>query len=319
MKVKTCELKIYMKRFIASILVLVPALVFAQETASTSAALPFLDRTHGAVRSSMAGLGSGLSSDAFAHWGDISGTVFSEDTFQAGASYSLFQPSAVKSNVADVGAFWHISDRWAVTAGVSFSAEQKEHRFDEYGTALSDFSPMSLVAGAGVAYKIIDCLSLGATFNYAMSSTLDGTLGAFAADVKLTFRKYGMNVSAFANNLGTGVKSSDGASFSIPMSAGIEAGYGHSFGKSSLYGALQGQCWFCGPVGFSPSAALEYSFDDLFFARAGLHYGSKKNGLPSYGALGVGVKFCGVHIDLSWNAALGVMKNTFACGMGYSF
>lgn len=307
-----------MKKLIVSLLLLVPAAMSAQESASTSAAMPFLDRTHGAVRSSLAGLSSGLSSDAFAHWGDVSGAVFSKDTFNVGVAYSLFQPTATKANIADVGAVWNVRNRWAFTAGASFSADQKEHRYDEYGTALSDFRPTSLTVGIGAAYRITDCLSAGATFNYASSSGLDNDLQAFAADIKLTFRKYGMNISAFADNLGTSVKVEGGERFSIPMSVGVEAGYGRDFGKSSLYGAVRGQCWFGGPTAFSPSAAVEYSYNNLLFCRAGYHYGSKKNGLPSYGGLGLGLRLGGVSVDLSWNAASGVMKNTFVCGLGFN-
>lgn len=309
---------VYMKKLFVSLLLLVPAAMSAQESASTSAAMPFLDRTHGAVRSSLAGLGSGLSSDAFAHWGDVSGTVFSEGTFNAGVAYGLFQPTATKANIVDAGAVWNFRNRLAFTAGVSFAADRLEHRYDEYGVALSDFRPTSLTAGIGVAYRITDCLSAGAAFNYASASGLDKNLQAFAADIKLTFRKDGMNISAFANNLGTSVKAEGGERFSIPTSAGVEAGYGLDLGKSSLYGAVQGQCWFGGPSAFSPSAAVEYSYDKFLFCRAGYHYGSKKNGLPSYAALGLGVRLGGVSVDLSWNAASGVMRNTFVCGLGFN-
>ena len=290
----------------------------AQDAASSSAALTFLDRTHGAVRSATAGVGS-VSDDAYAHWGNVSAAAFSEKTFKAGAGYGLWQPSANKGNVADFGAFWRIGDKWTVTAGVSFGAYAIEHRMDEYGVALSDFRPSDMVAGAGVACRIIDCLSVGAAFNWAGSRGIDSSLNAFAADVNLTFRKYGVNVTAFAKNLGTKIKAADGVSYSLPMSAGLEAGYGLDFGKSSIYAALQGQCWFGGPFGISPSVAAEYSWNNLLFCRAGLHYGSKKNGLPSYGSIGLGFCLHGFSLDLSWNAALGVMKNSFACGVGYSF
>lgn len=298
---------------------LVPvAALSAQDAASSSAAMSLLDRPHGAVRSAMAGVGT-VSDDAYAHWGNVSSAAFSERTFQAGLGYGLWQPSANKANITDFGAFWRIGKKWTVTAGFSFAAYPKEHRMDEYGTALSDFRPADMMAGAGVAYRIIDCLSVGAAFNWAGSRGIESSLNAFAADVNLTFRKYGVNVTAFAKNLGTKIKAADGVSYSLPMSAGLEAGYGLDFGKSSIYAALQGQCWFGGPFGISPSAAAEYSWNNLLFCRAGLHYGSKKNGLPSYGSLGLGFCLHGFSLDLSWNAALGVMKNSFACGVGYSF
>lgn len=306
------------RKLIAATLLFAPALASAQESAVSTSALPFLDRTHGAVRSSMSGLGT-VSDDAYLHWGNVSAAAFSSKTFHAGVGYSLWQPSVTKASVTDFGALWHISERWAVTAGVSVAAYPIEHRMDEYGVALSDFRPMDAVAGAGVAFRIIDCLSVGAAFNWAGSRGIDSCLDAFAADVNLTFRKYGVNVTAFAKNLGTAVKSSDRQNFALPMSAGLEAGYGLNFGKSSLYGAVQGQCWFGGPFGISPSAAAEYSWNNMIFCRAGLHYGAKKNGLPSYGSLGLCIHLYGFSLDLSWNAALGAMKNTFACGVGYSF
>ena len=309
-----------MKRLMVMLAVaLVPgAALSAQDAASSSAAMTFLDRTHGAVRSAMAGVGT-VSDDAYAHWGNVSSAAFSESTLKVGAGYGLWQPSADKANMTDLGAFWRIGGKWTVTAGVSFAAYAKEHRMDEYGTALSDFRPTDMTAGAGVAYRLIDCLSVGAAFNWAMSRGVEQTLNAFAADVSLTFRKYGVNVTAFAKNLGTEVKAYDGISYCLPMSAGLEAGYGWTFGKSSIYAAIKGQCWFGGPFGIAPSAAAEYSWNGTVFCRAGLHYGSKKNGLPSYGSLGLGFCLHGFSLDLSWNAALGVMKNSLACGVGYSF
>lgn len=307
------------KLAVITAVVLVPfAALSAQDAASSSTAMSFLDRAHGAVRQATAGVGT-LSDDAYAHWGNVSAAAFSENTFKVGAGYGLWQPSVNKSHVTDLGAFWRIDEKWTVTAGVSVAAYAKEHRMDEYGTVLSDFRPADMMAGAGVAYRIIDCLSVGAAFNWAGSRGIESSLNAFAADVNLTFRKYGVNVTAFAKNLGTKIKAADGVSYSLPMSAGLEAGYGLDFGKSSIYAALQGQCWFGGPFGISPSAAAEYSWNNLLFCRAGLHYGSKKNGLPSYGSLGLGFCLHGFSLDLSWNAALGVMKNSFACGVGYSF
>ena len=136
----------------------------------------------------------------------------------------------------------------------------------------------------------------------------------------MAFRRNGLDLSVAACNLGMQVKDEGGAGYQLPMNARLNAGYGFGFGKSRLYGALQGRYYFGGPSAMAGGVALEYEWNGMLAVRAGLSEGQKKNGIPSYAAAGMSLKLGGICIDLAYSAmASGPMKNTLACGIGYSF
>lgn len=296
-------------------MILIPVGAYAQDAASSSAAFPFTDYVKSARTAGMAGLNSSLKTDAGAHFGDIAYASFSEKTASVSVGYGLWQPSVTRANIVSAAGLWNVSGKFAVTAAVSSAVYGTENVYDEYGVLTGRKTPADLIAGAGVSYHIIDCLSVGAAFNWLMSKNPAETMNGFSSDVQLLFRKYGVNLSLAACNLGPKLKSG----WALPMNAKLEAGYGLDFGKSHLYGALQGRYYFGGPSAFAAGAAVEYVWNDLIAARGGFHYGSKKNGVPTYGSLGLGAIFCGFGVDVAYNIATGPMKNSFICGVSYSF
>lgn len=299
-------------------MMLAPLGVAAQE--NESAALSFLNQIRDARTAGTAGIVSSAKAGGNAHFGNVADAGFYDGTFTGGVSYILWQPSVTESNIVSANGVYSINEKWAVTAGVSSSVYKSDKGFDEYGVAVSSVRPADLVAGAGVAYKFTDFLSAGVALNYVMSKTVAGTTNAFAGDVQLAFRKDGWNASLAVCNLGPKVKSDSGEKWNLPMNARLNAGYSYSFGKSLIYGALQGRYFFCEPTAFSGGVMAEYIWNDLIACRAGFNAGSKKNGLPTYGSLGASLTLKGFSIDISYSVAPSTaMKNTFACGVGYSF
>ena len=69
------------------------------------------------------------------------------------------------------------------------------------------------------------------------------------------------------------------------------------------------------------AVGAEYEYDSMIAVRAGYHYGSRENGLPSYASVGVGVKFFGVNVDAAYliGSPTSPLRNTFTVGVGYSF
>ena len=63
----------------------------------------------------------------------------------------------------------------------------------------------------------------------------------------------------------------------------------------------------------------QYGWNDMVFARAGFHLGTGKAPLPTYASVGLGVKFVGVHLDVSYLLASKVLGNTLCVGIGYAF
>ena len=271
--------------------------VSAQESAGESAALPFLNQIRSVVSAGSAGVI--MKPDAYAHFGNVADAVSGEKKMSAGVSYGLWQPDVTHANIFSVSASYKLNNRMAVTAGASTSLYKKDGKYDELGIKTAEMHPVDVLAGAAL--------------NYVMSKNIAGTANAFAADVQVTFRRNGLDLSVAACNLGMQVKDEGGAGYQLPMNARLNAGYGFGFGKSRLYGALQGRYYFGG-------VALEYEWNGMLAVRAGLCEGQKKNGIPSYAAAGMSLKLGGICIDLAYSAmASGPMKNTLACGIGYSF
>ena len=65
----------------------------------------------------------------------------------------------------------------------------------------------------------------------------------------------------------------------------------------------------------------EYGYDSLVYVRAGYHYASVGNGIPSFASAGLGFRFFGVNIDAAYLFGWGnsPLKHTFTVGVGYSF
>lgn len=309
-----------MRKLITAVLLLSAVRMSAQESAGESAALPFLNQIRSVKTAGTAGIYGMAGSDFNMHFGNVAGASFMEDAAMAGVSYSLWQPDAADADIFSAGGAYRVSDRITVTAGISSSLYRKEGKYDEFGLRTAEILPVDMLAGAGVAYRFMDCLSAGAAFNYVMSKNISGTLNAFSADVQLAFRKKGWKASVAACNLGPKVKGSDGAGWQLPMNARLNAGYEFDFRKSAFCLSAQGQYYFGGPSAVSGGVALEYVWNRLLSVRMGYDNGSRKNGVPTCAAAGAGIRLGGFSIDLAYSAmASGPMKNTLACGVGYSF
>ena len=64
---------------------------------------------------------------------------------------------------------------------------------------------------------------------------------------------------------------------------------------------------------------LEYCIQDIVSLRGGFHYGDPAQALPTFASLGVGAKFAGVHLDLSFLTASKTIGNSLMVGLGYAF
>ena len=316
-----------MKKILTAIAVaataLLPAEVFAQE----SAALPFMNIMAGPRTAAMGGISAGLAPGAYAHFDNVAAVPFNEETFAAGVSYGMWQPDAAKSHLVTVGGIYRINDRLGVTFGTLVGVNSSYELMDDNGSITGSFTPKDFRIGAGVSYRVIDDLSVGVALNYAQSTLApksdlySTTMKTFAADIQVMYRISDFDISLSANNLGTPVKSASGESFSIPMNAKLAAGYENDFDVHHLSAGIEGGLYFGGPSAMGCTVGAEYEYDSLIAVRAGYHYGSEKNGLPSFASVGLGAHVFGVNLDVAYLIAAGnsPLRNTFSVGVGYSF
>lgn len=319
-------MKIINYRIVASAVLLLAGLCNLNgQTAEKTSALPFLSINSSPRTMGMGGVSAGLSSDAFAQFGNVAAVPFSDDMVSAEVAYNMWQPSASGNNVVSAGAFWNIDDRFGVTFGLLSGINKGYDLTDVSGMPDGRFTPVDLRIGAGFSYRFVDCLSLGVALNYAQSSIAPksdlykSVMSTFFADIQFMYTIKGFNVSLSAGNLGMPVKSSGGIKYNLPMNGKLGAGYENDFGKHHVAAGIEAGVFFGGPLAVFGGIGAEYMFNDLVAVRGGYHLGSDKDGLPSYASVGLGFRFVGINIDAAYNIASGPMKNTLSVGLGYSF
>lgn len=225
-------------------------------------------------------------------------------------SYQRWAPSVAKANHLNLLSGIRIGKRVGVGLTVGYQMGE------EFALPSGQFfMPSELLVGLGAGVAFTDYLSLGVNAKYARQGlTPDVAYQAFAADAFLLFNMAGFCATAGVASVGTPVKAADGERYALPSSAVVGLGYGFDFGLSLQ---ADSNIYFAG--GFAFAGGVQYGWKDIVFARVGYHYGSPTAPVPSYLALGLGVKFIGIHLDVSYLTASPALANTFTIGVGYSF
>ena len=296
-----------MKKYILSSLVaaLLPVSLLAQE----SPALPFIRIDRSAVTSAMGG------AEALSPLYNPAAVPFrgSDVAF----SFQNWAPGAVKSSNLNLLGGFRIGKRIGINVVGAYQSGQEYSLVDLNGRKSGGFTPSDLLVGVGFGFAVTDFLSLGVNVKFAQSSVADKTsYSSVAGDAFLVFSMKGFSATAGVASLGMPVKSGE-QKFGLPTSAKLGLGYDLAFGTSALRFAADADVFFTGGVGAALGA--QYGWNDMVFARAGFHLGTGKAPLPTYASVGLGVKFVGIHLDVSYllgNAALG---NTLCVGIGYAF
>ena len=225
-------------------------------------------------------------------------------------SYQIWAPAVARANHINLLSGIQIGKRAGIGLTLGY---QMGEEFDMGGGNF--FRPSELLVGLGGGFAITEYLSIGANAKFARQGlTKDVAYQAFAADVFVMYNMKNFKAVAGVVSLGTKVKTAAGESCSLPSSAKIGAGYSFDFGLS-----LQADADIYFPGGFSAAGGVQYGWKDILFARAGYHYGSDKAPVPSYLALGLGVKFLGIHLDVSYLTASKALGNSVTIGVGYAF
>ena len=294
-----------------ALMLLFPALAGAQ-------ALPFTAAETDAASLGTAGANlTQTGSIANASFYNAAAIPFSDAKMDVAAGYTMWQPTAVGSNMINVGAAFNMNQKFGVAVGFLYGMNPAYDITDAGGAVKGQFKPSDIHANVGLAYRFLPFLSLGANIGYATSSLAEEhSYGALAADVFAMAKFGGLKVTAGVANVGTSVTSASGVKFCIPGSVAVGAGYETAFGKHAVEALLDADYYFSG--WFAAAAGAAYTYGDLVTVRAGYRYGGQSP-LPSYASVGAGVKFMGLKLDLSYLIGSGAAANTLALSLGYTF
>lgn len=314
-----------MKRYIVRIFISVVCAGFMFPAAVSAApggeAMPFARIARDPVSAAMGGTGvASTSASAYASFRNAAAIPYAENTLDVAAGYMNWQPSVSPVQDISAGAAWNIAGKFGIAAGFSYGACEKYDIMDASGKAAGSFSPSQVLAGLGLAWKVLPFLSLGANVKYLGNTLSEGqSYGSVASDIFLMTKVAGLKAAVGVSSLGSKVKSASGARFSLPASATLGLEYGLNAGKRHGVDVLvDADYYFSGA--FAAAAGASYTYNDLVSVRAGYRYGGESV-IPSFASVGAGVKFFGVHIDIAYIIATGdsPLRNTFSVGAGFAF
>ena len=263
----------------------------------------------------MAGAGTSSTSVnmAYAAFGNPAASVRVSKTVEAGVSYANWAPQYAAGKTLSAGVTGRPTESFSLSVAFSrqgFAAIEPEPN--------SSFAPSDLMLGAGAGFAVSKSLSLGVSMAYMKQALLsDYSLSAIAVNALAQYRTGGLNVAAGLVNLGGKVKSESGASYAVPTSAKVAADYTLSFEKARLQFALDADYYFSG--NYSVAAGLNLGVGGIGFLRGGYRFASPHAAIPSCLALGGGVEFMGVTLDLAYLTASDVLSGTWMAGIGYRF
>lgn len=276
-----------------------------------SEALPFIRFERGLAESSLAGAGiASFSNMAYASFGNPAAIPFSKKKLDIEGTWLRWMPETFPTDYYNFAGTYN-SGNFGLTLG--FSSGKAGEKVS--GTS---FTPSDLQVNGGGAYRVADFLSVGVNLRYASSKVLENySYSAFGGDVFVTGQYKGLNVALGVRSIGASITDNSGASFSLPTSIAFGLAYAYDFAEvHSIEGDLDADWWLSGAL--SAAVGVQYGYNDMVFVRAGARYGGKSV-IPDYASVGVGVKFYGVKVGLSYLFGSDLLKNSMTIGLGYCF
>jgi len=203
--------------------------------------------------------------------------------------------------------------KFSAGAGATVNFQKPYEMYSAAGAPQGTFNPMEWNATLCASFRILPFLSVGVA-GRMISSKLspEAKANGFTADISILLKKEVFTVGLSAGNLGTGMDYGNGKVLP-PSYAGVDA----SFFKGGFKALAGASYYFAGS--FSGSIGVQYGVKDVFFVRGGYHYANGTNVLSSFCSGGLGVKFVGINLDVSYLYFPSGKKSALGFGLGYSF
>ena len=283
------------------------AMLLLIPVASDAQVLPFTAADYDAASLGTAGANlTGTASIAHSAMVNAAAIPFSSAKMDVAAGYAMWKPTS--GNVINVAGAYNAKGKFGVALGFVYGMNP----------AIDSFCPSEMQINAGLAWRFLPNVSLGANIGYAGNAlTPEVSYGTVNADVFLMAKYSDFRVTAGVANMGGKIESAKGDEFSLPTSAALGLGYGKVFAqKHGVDVMVDADYFFKG--GVAAAFGATYAFDDMVFVRAGYRYGGQTV-VPSYASIGAGVKYMGIKLDLAYLIASEALGNTLALSLGYAF
>lgn len=238
------------------------------------------------------------------------------------AAYCKWAPGFTSQNEFSGTAFISAGTKLGINLLIKSDLFSKYDVVDPSGATIGTFRPKELIAGGGLSIKFSDTFFADVTFKYASQTLDEGTTGkAYCGDLGLTYSDGGFSAGVKIANIGSKMKFDQGSSYSLP--ANVQAGLSYaaiaSIKHRFLLSASAGYYFPKTCKAFTISGGVEYSFNNMFFARGGYHWSSDKTSLPSFGSAGLGFRYKGMGVKGTYIIANAdsPVKNSFLFGLSF--
>ena len=230
------------------------------------------------------------------------------------AFYGLWAPKTAANSLVGGDVYFRAGERVALTLEGRAFLDKPYDITSATGQVTGSFRPSDLIIGLGAEIFATDALSIGLKARMASSSIAQGSKGnAFCGDVSVRYSGEMFFASAGVRNLGSKI-SYGSASYALPALVALGGGIKPD---KALTLAAEADYLFAGALMLG--IGLEYCIQDIVSLRGGFHYGDPAKALPTFASLGVGAKFAGVHLDLSFLTASKTIGNSLMVGLAYAF
>ncbi|MBQ7709973.1 MAG: PorV/PorQ family protein [Bacteroidales bacterium] len=279
---------------------------------ASAQSMGFLLVSGDAASSGIAGASIAMPGSAYAPDLNMAAAALSAKKMDAAAGYTLWSPSFGKNGLVSASGYFKATDKLAIGADWKHFSIPAYQIVSAEGRITGSYTPKEFAVGLGASYQIIPGLAAGVHLKFVSSVMADNAKGsAFGADISLQYQLNGLRAGVALDNLGSKVKYGSNA-YAMPMRVRAGASY-------SIVGVTATAEAQLVSGSFMAALGAQYAFKDMLFVRAGYHLGTGKAPIPSHLALGLGAKFAGVHLDVSYWTASETLANTLAFTLGYTF
>lgn len=305
-----------MKRFLSIFLALllpVPAL-----WAQGADALPFTRTERDPANSALAGAGTAyVGSAAWKSFSDAATMPFYNGSLDAALAWQRYAPGSALSNNLQFGAAYKLPANIALSLGFAHDAGESYPELGPAGQPVGTVKLQANLLSLGAAMGLGD-FSVGCNLRYAMQKAVD-TYSGFSADISMAWHPVEqLLLSAGLSTLGTKLVSEDGSEYAQPASARLGAWWNQPLGQDHELDVMaSGDIFFNG--GYAAALGAQYAWRNMVYARCGYRLASEYCVTPSHLGIGIGARYMGFRLDLSWLTASKALGNTLAVGLGYSF
>ncbi|MBQ8839340.1 MAG: PorV/PorQ family protein [Bacteroidales bacterium] len=292
-------------------------------SAASAQALPFLASETDIASIGMGGAGvADVSAPAYSAFTNAAAVPFSEKTADFAAGYTMWQPSYVTSHTLSLGGAYNFRNKLGFSLGYSCGMYTPYDVTTVANVKKERFMPADMQLSAGLSWRFLPFMSVGANFGYARMSLAEKySYNAFVTDLFFMSKLSDFTMALGVSNLGTAVHSSNNRTFYLPSSVTLGGGYDNTFAEKHGVKVNLDADYYWTLASVSVAAGAEYTYGDMVSVRAGYRYAGDNAVLPSYASVGAGAKLFDISLNLAYVIPIAdsPLGNTFSIGLGYSF